>query len=189
MELEELRDQWTKLKAPAYTHDELVSIYNIKQGNVLQQLKAALKADLVIALVIAAGFVIGLQGLNLRTSNVWSYVMIYVAIQHVIIYLMQASLINKFLCFTTDVAKSIDHSIHKLVILLWFYRVTPVVLTFALILLYKLNFGIPLSTTWLWGTSLLVLLVVSLLSEFISARLIHTRISELVRLRKDLNKR
>ena len=185
MELEQLKEKWTSLKNPGYSREELESIYNLKQGNVLNQLASALRLDLVIALGLAFGFIILLQKLNLQSSNFWSIVMGFVALQHLVMYLLQVFLIRKLSQFSGDVSRSINLSINRLEKLQWSYRTVPLILTLALILVYHSLFGINLPLTELIVLTVIVMIAVLALSEYLSAKLLRMRIKELQTMARD----
>ena len=186
MELEQVREKWLSIKPPTYSREELESIYHIKQANILRRFKVSLGKDLALAVIIAAGFIAALQILNLRTSNFWSAVMAFLIFQHLISYLLQSFYIKKYSGFSGNVTEAIETSVKRLRKLLWHYRVWPVLLAISLFFTYLAMFGIPLSPLEISLTLILTTATVLLISEFLSTRIVKSRILQLKKLKKDL---
>ena len=167
--------------------EELESIYVIKNGNVLSVLRTSLRIDLIIALLFSVGFIITLQWLDLSTSNFWSLIMGFIAMQHIIIFILQSYLIQKSNQLNDNVIESVKESIKKLKVLRWYYRILPVILTITLVITYYLLFGIPLGWSGLIASGIGISLLVLAISEFLSSKIVRSRINELEGLRKDFS--
>jgi Flp pilus assembly protein TadB len=185
MALDLLREKWTKLPEPTYSRDEQESIYNLKERNLLELFKAALRADLIIAVLISSAFIILLQSLNLRYGNFWSLIMGFVTLQHIIVYSLQTYLIARQTRFTGDVANSITQAIKKLRILQWHYRVWPTFLSTGLFLIYHYLYGVSPTGSSFYMVLTAIILLVLLLSEFLSSRMLRSKIVQLEKLEKE----
>lgn len=186
MELEQIKEQWQVRHTPSYSKDELDSIFHIRHTNVALSFRSLLKADLIIAELLALGFIITLQILDLRMSNFWSLIMTFVGVQHFIIYLLQDGLIRRIARFNGNVLQSIELSIKNLGILQWCYRVIPVLLGSILYLVYVSGFNpsfTSLELMLIWAAIALFILIVS---EILSSVLIKTQINRLKSVKSSL---
>jgi len=186
MDIENFKVAWQKQETVGYSPSELDSIYHIKKSHALDNLKSGLSWDLLSSIVLAVLFIILLQVLNLKTSNFWSVCMGILAIQHIVFYQLQAYFIRKYSIFKHNVVQSLEESIRKVNLLLWFYRVWPATLT---VILYSTYFGMfnpgwPLAQILLLGT--ILALGIAGLSNIISAVLVRKYIKRLIRLKDEL---
>ncbi|MEN8248006.1 MAG: hypothetical protein ABFS32_03685 [Bacteroidota bacterium] len=179
MELETIRTVWQSKKPVSYSQEELDSIYDIKKANSLTQLRNAFTTDLVMALVLTIVFIAILQVLNFDSSNFWSVCMAVLAIQHIVFYLIQHSLIKKYQAFEENVSFSIERSISRLRSLLWFYRIWPAFLSAGLYSFYINQFTPGWSTTTIALTGVVIILGVGVLANYISAVMIRKHIVQL----------
>ena len=185
MELEQIKTNWQRIKPPKYSNEELISINHIRKNNIFLIFKSALRRDLLISEVIAIFFVILLQVLNLKTSDFWSGFMLFIGLQHLIIYILQERIITRQCRFTTNIRGSIQQSINNLQMVLWHYRIWPALLAISLYLTYVLQFN-PFSniietTAVGLGISILVLIV----SYYLSAVLVRQQIARLKELEQE----
>ncbi|RLD24445.1 MAG: hypothetical protein DRI71_02535 [Bacteroidetes bacterium] len=186
MELKEFKTAWTKQKTIGYSQEELDSIYHIKQKHSLESFKLGLSWDLAVAIIISIAFIVVLQVLDYRASNFWSICMALFAAQHVLFYRFQVYLLRKYSVFNNDVSQSLANAISKIKGLLWFYRLWPAALTIILSVVYIVIYK-PQQPVWLMllvGTSLAI--VISALSNVISAVLVRKHLIKLQKLEQDL---
>lgn len=182
-----MKEKWIGVKAPGYSEAELQSIFQIKQKHSLGRFKINLSNDLLIAEVLAIGFIVILQILDFRTSNFWSLMMLFLAIQHLIIYSLQNSLISRVQEFSGNVENSIQESISKLNALLMHYRIWPVLLSIILYTVYVSQFasGWSITNTALIGAALAIGTLI--LSNSLSALLVRNQLQELQKLARRLD--
>jgi hypothetical protein len=186
MELQEFKTGWQKKAIVGYSSEEIESIFSIKQNHSLASLKTGLTWDLVMAIIIAIGFIIVLQILNLRTSNFWSVGMAIFAIQHVIFYQFQIFLLKKNSNFINNINYSITLAISKIKVLLWFYRLWPAMLTLILAITYVLMFK-PDVPSWIMVVCGAILAIgIAALSNIISAVLVRKHLLKLENLKREL---
>jgi hypothetical protein len=186
MELQEFKTSWQKQAIVGYSHEELDSIFAIKQHHSLAALKTGLTWDLVTAIVISIGFIITLQMLDLRTSDFWSACMAIFAIQHVIFYQIQLFLLKRNSNFVNNVKYSITLAIGKIKVLLWIYRLWPATLTVILAITYVMMFKPNVAVWMMLIIGLTLATVVAALSNIISAVLVRKHLLKLENLQQEL---
>jgi len=185
IELEDIRNKW-RAKNVSYSPEELDSIFSIKKGNIIKAFRTSISTDLIVAEILAIGFIILLQYLQLATSNFWSVMMIFLALQHLILYLLQINLIIKALVFRNEIRDSISSSIKRLSILLWHYRIWPPILSFGLYMLYWLLYPNDITLPWLIAGALIVISGVALISNVLSAVIVRKHLVKLKELELNL---
>lgn len=185
MELEEMRSTWTKVKLPRYSIEELENIYGLRNMSTLTLFRASLRADLFIALFFSIGFILTLQWLDFKTSNFWSLIMGFIALQHIVIFTLQSYFIGQAAQLNDNILESVKGSIGKLKILQWQYRIIPSGLTITLILTYHVLFGIPFGVAGLIAAVLGITALVLVISEFLSSKMVRSRIIQLEVIKKE----
>jgi hypothetical protein len=179
MELEEIKQKWQTRSTVNYSDEELASIYSIRKNRVLGNYTFGLSIDLIIAELVALGFIVVLQVLDLSSSNFWSFTMAFFALQHLVLYQVQVYFIRKQTKFTSNVNTSIASSVKKLTVLLWHYRLWPMLFTAGLYLIYILSFGSALSSIEIWGIGVMLILLVAIISNSLGAVLVRTHLARL----------
>jgi len=186
MELDQLKEKWITKDVPTYNSQELESIFNIRKGNILTRFKLDLGKDLIIAEVLAIGFILTLQVLDFQTSNFWSLMLFILAMQHLIIYSLQSKMIAKLTGFNQNVAISIQNLIKKLSRLLWLYRLWPPMLSLFLYTVYVINFSKEWSGGVIFSIGVGLAVITYLISNSLSAVLVRNHLRELKNISRSL---
>jgi hypothetical protein len=186
--MNDLKAKWNTTSTPAYSEEELISIYNIKKDHSFRFLKAKLGWDLVVAEILVLCFIIFLQTINLSLSNFWTMIMGFVGLQHLLLYQLQAKFIKNRLQFTENLSKSLEGSRKLLKALLWHYRIWPATLSLLLYGGYYFWFTPDWSALTLTIQGFSIVLFVLGVSNLLSALMVRKQIDHLTQLLRKLEK-
>ena len=168
MEIDHLKSIWQRGVQPAYSGEEIEQIFVLRTKRTFGKLQNLLLKDTLTALFVTAGFVAVLFYFELESRLYWTIGLMGLALINVVIFSMQAQLLNRSLLYKKDILTSLKSTRSRLGYLQWFYLIWPTLLAGVLNVAYQLSYPVGHSSVQIVLQTTLIMIVVAIISYAIS---------------------